>query len=159
LQRPRENTGVFSWFTTVDHKKIGILYGVTALAFFVIGGIEALLIRVQLWGPERHRPHREPVQPDLHDARHDMVFLMGMPLSIAFGNYLIPLMIARRGCRVPAHQHVRVLGVPAGRCVLYSSFVLGGAPNGGWFGYAPLTSTPISKGFLPGHGPDSGPSA
>ena len=57
LRRPRETTGVWSWFTTVDHKKIGILYGVTALVFFLVGGIEALLIRVQLVGPERHGAH------------------------------------------------------------------------------------------------------
>ena len=70
LRRPKSTTGFWSWFTTVDHKKIGILYGGTALVFFVIGGIEALLIRLQLAGPERHGAHRVAVQHAVHDARH-----------------------------------------------------------------------------------------
>jgi cytochrome c oxidase subunit 1 len=60
LRRPKSTTGFWSWFTTVDHKKIGILYIMTALGFFIVGGIEALLIRLQL------------AQPNgiVHDARH-----------------------------------------------------------------------------------------
>src|SRR6266576_3729239 len=122
LERPRATTGKFSWVTTVDHKKIAIMYATLALAFFVVGGIEALFIRLQL------------AQPDgtiLSAARYNefftmhgttMVFLLGMPIAAAFGNFLVPL--------------------------------LGGAPDGGWFGYAPLTSTPLSTGYLPGRGAD-----
>jgi len=51
LRRPKATTGFWSWFTTIDHKKIAIMYGTTALAFFVVGGIEALLLRLQLAGP------------------------------------------------------------------------------------------------------------
>jgi cytochrome c oxidase subunit 1 len=154
LRRPRETTGVYSWFTTIDHKKIGILYGVTALAFFVIGGIEALLIRVQLWGPDGTVLTANQYNQIFTMHGTTMIFLMGMPLSIAFGNYLIPLMIGARDVAFPRINMFGYWVFLLGGVFLYSSFVLGGAPNGGWFGYAPLTSTPMSKGFLPGHGPD-----
>lgn len=154
LRRPRETTGAFSWITTVDHKKIGILYGVTALAFFVIGGIEALLIRVQLWGPNGTVLTANQYNQIFTMHGTTMVFLMGMPLSVAFGNYLIPLMIGARDVAFPRINMFGYWVFLLGGAFLYSSFVLGGAPNGGWFGYAPLTSTPMSKGFLPGHGPD-----
>jgi cytochrome c oxidase subunit 1 len=154
LRRPRETTGVFSWFTTIDHKKIGILYGSTALMFFVIGGIEALLIRVQLWGPNGTVLTANQYNQIFTMHGTTMVFLMGMPLSIAFGNYLIPLMIGARDVAFPRLNMFGYWVFLLGGLFLYSSFVLGGAPNGGWFGYAPLTSTPMSKGFLPGHGPD-----
>jgi cytochrome c oxidase subunit 1 len=154
LQRPRATTGVWSWFTTVDHKKIGILYGATALAFFVIGGIEALLIRVQLWGPNGTVLTANQYNQVFTMHGTTMIFLMGMPLSIAFGNYLIPLMIGARDVAFPRISMFGYWVFLLGGIFLYSSFVLGGAPNGGWFGYAPLTSTPMSKGFLPGHGPD-----
>jgi cytochrome c oxidase subunit 1 len=145
---------VFSWFTTIDHKKIGILYGATALMFFVIGGIEALLIRVQLWGPNGTVLTANQYNQIFTMHGTTMVFLMGMPLSIAFGNYLIPLMIGARDVAFPRINMFGYWVFLLGGLFLYSSFVLGGAPNGGWFGYAPLTSTPLSKGFLPGHGPD-----
>src|SRR6476619_8649613 len=79
LQRPRETTGVYSWFTTVDHKKIGILYGTTALAFFVIGGIEALLIRLQLWSPDGTVLTANQYNQIFTMHGTTMVFLMGMP--------------------------------------------------------------------------------
>jgi cytochrome c oxidase subunit 1 len=154
LRRPRETTGAFSWFTTVDHKKIGILYGVTALFFFLVGGIEALLIRVQLWGPNGTVLTANQYNQIFTMHGTTMIFLMGMPLSIAFGNYLIPLMIGARDVAFPRINMFGYWVFLLGGVFLYSSFVLGGAPNGGWFGYAPLTSTPMSKGFLPGHGPD-----
>jgi cytochrome c oxidase subunit I len=154
LQRPRETTGVFSWYTTVDHKKIGILYGTTALLFFVIGGIEALLIRLQLWGPDGTVLTSNQYNQIFTMHGTTMVFLMGMPLAIAFGNYLVPLMIGARDVAFPRVNMFGYWVFLLGGLFLYSSFVLGGAPNGGWFGYAPLTSTPMSRGFLPGHGPD-----
>ena len=83
-----------------------------------------------------------------------MVFLVGMPLAVAFGNYLIPLMIGARDVAFPRLNMFGYWVVLFGGLFIYSSFFLGGAPNGGWFGYTPLTSTPISGGALPGHGPD-----
>src|SRR6185436_6285936 len=131
---------------TVDHKKIGILYGGLALIFFAVAGTEALLIRLQLAGPNG---------TVLTASQYNtMIFLVGMPLPTAFGNYLIPLQI---GARDVAFLRLNMFGFwvfALGGLFIYSGFVLGGAPNGGWFGYTPLTSIPMTGGALPGHGPD-----
>ncbi|MCC6339757.1 MAG: cytochrome c oxidase subunit I [Acidimicrobiia bacterium] len=154
LRRPRATTGFWSWFTTVDHKKIGILYGATALLFLCLGGIEALLIRTQLAQPDG--TVLTAAQYNIAFTMHGttMVFLMGMPLAVAFGNYLVPLQI---GARDVAFPRINMLGYWIflfGGIFIYSSIFLGGAPNGGWFGYTPLTSSPISAGVLPGRGAD-----
>jgi cytochrome c oxidase subunit I len=154
LRRPRATTGVSSWFTTVDHKKIGILYGATAVTFLVIGGIEAMLIRLQLAGPNGTLLTASQYNTMFTMHGTTMVFLMGMPLAIAFGNYFVPLQIGARDVAFPRLNAFGYWVVLFGGLFIYSSFLLGGAPNGGWFGYASLNSAPISSGFLPGRGPD-----
>ncbi|MBW3575096.1 MAG: cbb3-type cytochrome c oxidase subunit I, partial [Actinobacteria bacterium] len=94
--RPSSNQGWRSWITTVDHKKIGILYGATAMTFFAIGGLEALLIRAQL-----AQPNGQVLDPEIYNQMFTMhgttmVFLVIMPMLAAFSNYLIPLMIGAR---------------------------------------------------------------
>ena len=154
LRRPTSTTGFWSWFTTVDHKKIGILYGATALFFLVFGGVEALLIRVQLAVP--NGTVLTAAQYNTMFTMHGttMVFLMGMPLSVALANYFVPLQIGARDVAFPRLNMLGYWIVLFGGIFMYSSFFLGGAPNGGWFGYTPLTSTPISGGALPGMGPN-----
>jgi cytochrome c oxidase subunit 1 len=154
LERPKKTTGVWSWFTTVDHKKIAILYGATALVFFVAGGVEALLIRLQLARPEGTLLSANQYNQLFTMHGTTMVFLLGMPLASAFGNYLIPLMIGARDVAFPRLNMFGYWVFLFGGIFLYSSFILGGAPNTGWFGYAPLSSTPMDQGFLPGRGPD-----
>ncbi|MFL6242659.1 MAG: cbb3-type cytochrome c oxidase subunit I, partial [Acidimicrobiia bacterium] len=155
LRRPQATTGFWSWFTTIDHKKIGIMYGTTAVAFLVIGGIEALLLRLQLAGPNGTLLTAAQYNELFTMHGTTMVFLMGMPLAVAFGNYLIPLQIGARDVAFPRLNAFGYWGFLMGGLFIYSSFIIGGsAPNGGWFGYTPLTSTPIGRGFLPGHGPD-----
>src|SRR3954468_13545535 len=154
LRRPKRITGFASWFTTVDHKKIGILYGGTALMFFVLGGVEALLIRLQLAGPNGTVLTASQYNTMFTMHGTTMVFLLGMPLAVAFGNYFIPLQIGARDVAFPRLNMLGYWIVLFGGLFIYSSFFLGGAPNGGWFGYAPLTSTPLDSGFLPGRGPD-----
>jgi cytochrome c oxidase subunit 1 len=154
LRRPKATTGFWSWFTTIDHKKIGLMYGVTAMAFFVIGGVEALLLRLQLATPNGTLLTASQYNQLFTMHGTTMVFLMGMPLSVAFGNYLIPLQIGARDVAFPRLNAFGYWGFLFGGIFLYSSFFLGGAPDGGWFGYTPLTSTPLSDGFLPGRGPD-----
>jgi cytochrome c oxidase subunit 1 len=154
LRRPKATTGFWSWFTTVDHKKIGILYGATALGFFVLGGVEALLIRLQLAGPNGSVLTAAQYNTMFTMHGTTMVFLVGMPLAVAFGNYLIPLQIGARDVAFPRLNMFGYWVVLFGGLFMYSSFFLGGAPNGGWFGYTPLTSTPISGGALPGQGPN-----
>ncbi|MCU1428086.1 MAG: cytochrome oxidase subunit [Actinomycetia bacterium] len=154
LERPKRTTGVWSWFTTVDHKKIAIMYGTTALLFFLAGGIEALLIRLQLARPDGTVLTANQYNQLFTMHGTTMVFLLGMPLAAAFGNYLIPLMIGARDVAFPRLNMLGYWVFVFGGLFIYSSFFLGGAPNGGWFGYTPLTSTPLAQGFLPGRGPD-----
>ena len=142
--RPRGGTGWRDWITTVDHKKIGILYGVAALFFFVVGGIEALLIRLQL-----ATPNGTVLGADMYNqvfTMHGvtMIFLAAMPLSAAFANYLIPLQIGARDVAFPRLNALSFWVFLAGGIVLNLSWVLGGAPDGGWFGYAPNTGIVFS---------------
>jgi len=142
--RPRGGNGWRDWITTVDHKKIGILYGVAALFFFVVGGIEALLIRLQL-----ATPNGTVLGADMYNqvfTMHGvtMIFLAAMPLSAAFANYLIPLQIGARDVALPRLNALSFWVFLAGGIVLNLSWVLGGAPDGGWFGYAPNTGIVFS---------------
>ncbi len=156
LHRPTKSTGFWSWFTTVDHKKIGILYVVTAFVFLLVGGIEALLIRLQLAGPNGKVLTAAMYNQLFTMHGTTMVFLMGMPLAVGFGNYLLPLMIGARDVAFPRLNMFGYWAFLMGGLFVYSSFLPwnGGAPNAGWFGYTPLSSAPIGNGFLPGHGAD-----
>src|ERR671918_791133 len=149
FRRPRATSGLASWLTTVDHKRIGILYGVTAFIFFLLGGIEALLLRVQLAGPNGTFLDADTYNQVFTMHGLTMIFLVVMPLSSAFFNYLIPLQIGARDVAFPRLNAFSYWVFLVGGIFLYSSFFLGGAPNGGWFGYAPLSS---GEGFLPGTG-------
>jgi cytochrome c oxidase subunit 1 len=147
LRRPTATTGFWSWFTTVDHKKIGILYGITAFAFFIIGGSEALLIRLQL-----AQPNQDILSASVYNEMFTMhgitmVFLVVMPLSAAFFNYLIPLMIGARDVAFPRLNAYSYWAFLFGGLFIYSSWFLGGAPNGGWFGYPPNSTVDPSLGM------------
>jgi cytochrome c oxidase subunit 1 len=144
FRRPTSTAGFWGWVTTVDHKRIGILYGVTAFAFFLVGGLEALLIRMQL-----AKPNGTVVSADAYNqifTMHGltMIFLVVMPLSAAFFNYMLPLMIGARDVAFPRLNAFSYWLFLFGGLFLYSSFLLGGAPAGGWFGYAPLSLQPAS---------------
>jgi cytochrome c oxidase subunit I len=130
--------------TTVDHKRIGILYGVTSFSFFLVGGSEALLIRAQLARPNGHVVTAEAYNELFTMHGLTMIFLVVMPLSAAFFNYLIPLMIGARDVAFPRLNAFSYWTFLFGGLFLYSSFLLGGAPAGGWFGYAPLSEQPAS---------------
>src|SRR5512134_2143733 len=140
-------TGLWSWITTVDHKRIGILYGTTAFLFFLIGGLEALLLRVQLGTAENTF-----LSPELYNQLFTMhgttmIFLAVMPLSAMFFNYLIPLMIGARDVAFPRLNAFSYWVFLLGGLLLNSSFLVNAAPNAGWFGYANLTSTQYSPGL------------
>ncbi|MFN8532416.1 MAG: cytochrome c oxidase subunit I [Dehalococcoidia bacterium] len=137
-------TGLWSWLTTVDHKRIGILYGASAFIFFLIGGIEALLVRVQLFMPGSH-----VLTPDQYNQLFTMhgttmVFLAIMPMNAALLNYLVPLMIGARDVAFPRLNAFSFWCFLAGGLLMNLSFLVGGAPDFGWFGYAPLTSKQFS---------------
>jgi cytochrome c oxidase subunit 1 len=142
-----EATGLLSWLTTVDHKRIGILYGVSAFVFFLIGGIEALIIRLQL-----ARPHNGVVGAETFNALFTMhgttmVFLAIMPLNAAFFNYMIPLMIGARDVAFPRLNALSYWIFLAGGLFLNLSWLVGTPPDGGWFGYANLTTRQFSPGL------------
>jgi len=147
LRRPTHPMGVWSWITTVDHKRIGILYGISAFVFFLIGGIEALLIRVQLAKPNGTVLSAEMYNQIFTMHGTTMIFLVVMPMSAAFFNYLVPLQIGARDVAFPRLNAFSYWLFLFGGIFLYSSFLLGGAPDGGWFGYAPNTSITFSPGY------------
>ena len=147
LRRPAESEkGVWSWITTVDHKRLGIMYGAASLIFFVIGGIEALLIRLQLAVPNGTVLTADTYNQMFTMHGTTMVFLVVMPLSSAFFNYFLPLQLGARDVAFPRLNAFSWWAFILGGIFIYSSFFLGGAPNGGWFGYAPNTSITYSPG-------------
>ena len=93
IERPVNPTGIWGWLTTIDHKRIGILYGVTAFIMFLVGGVEALLIRTQLIGPDMEYVSAEVFNQLFTMHGTTMIFLAIMPLGAAFFNYIIPLQI------------------------------------------------------------------
>ncbi|MFA9429283.1 cytochrome c oxidase subunit I [Egicoccus sp. AB-alg2] len=145
FSRPTRLTGWSSWLTTTDHKKIGIMYFVTVLVFFFLGGLEATIIRLQLAQAEQTLVTAEVYNQLFTMHGLTMVFLVVMPLSAAFFNYLIPLQIGARDVAFPRLNAFSYWMYVVGGVVLYASFFLGGAPNGGWFGYAPLSIDDVSN--------------
>jgi cytochrome c oxidase subunit I len=140
-----EERGLYAWVATVDHKKIGILYVVTALAFLLIGGGEALAMRLQL-----ARPNATLIDPDTFNQLFTMhgttmIFLVAMPALSGFANYLVPLMIGARDMAFPRLNAMSYWLLPFGGFLLHFSLMAGGAPSAGWFGYAPLTEMGFSS--------------
>src|SRR3982074_1089952 len=122
---------VASWLTTVDHKRIGILYGTSAFIFFLIGGIEALIMRLQL-----ARPHNPLVGPERFNELFTMhgttmIFLAVMPLSSAFFNYMIPLMIGARDVAFPRLNALSYWIFLSGALFLNLSFLVDAVPDRG----------------------------
>ena len=159
---PPEAKGTFleylhSWVITVDHKRLGILYVLYSFIFLLVGGAEALTMRVQLARPDNHF-----ISPEVYNrffTMHGttMVFLMGMPMLIGFINYLVPLMIGARDMAFPRLNAFSFWMTAFGGLLLYYSFIggnglyaAGTAPDVGWFAYAPLTE----RAFSPGHSTD-----
>jgi cytochrome c oxidase subunit I len=144
-----------TWLTTTDHKRIGLLYFWTAFVFFLIGGLEALVIRAQLASPAGIGVSAEAYNQLFTMHGTTMVFLALMPLSAAFFNYIIPLQIGARDVAFPRLNAFSYWVFLLGGLFLNASFVAGPlfgagtfsvAPDGGWFGYANLTSKQFSPG-------------
>jgi cytochrome c oxidase subunit 1/cytochrome c oxidase subunit I+III len=134
-----------AWLSTVDHKRIGVLYMLTGLFFLIVGGVEALVIRLQLAVPNNNL-----VAPDtfnqlftLHGTT--MIFLVAMPLLFGFVNYILPLQIGARDMAFPRLNAFGYWCQPFGGILLHFSILAGGAPAVGWFSYAPLSETPYSS--------------
>src|SRR5690606_19356465 len=139
--------GIWSWISTVDHKRIGTLYLVTSMFFFLVGGIEALLIRIQLTEPESTFISASTYNQLFTMHGTTMIFRVVMPLSAAFFNYLIPLMIGARDVAFPRLNAFSYWVYLFGAIFINVSWFVGAPPDGGWFGYANLSSTTYSPGF------------
>jgi cytochrome c oxidase subunit I len=135
---------VASWLTTVDHKRIGILYGSSAFIFFLIGGTEALIMRLQLARPDNTLVSAQTFNELFTMHGTTMVFLAIMPMSAAFFNYMIPLMIGARDVAFPRLNALSYWIFISGGLFLHVSFLAKAVPDGGWFGYANLTSAQFS---------------
>ena len=149
-RRPVETTGWRSWLFTVDHKQLGLMYGITAFVFFLVGGLEAFMIRLQL-----AQPNGKVLSADAYNQMFTMhattmVFLFVMPMAAGFANYFVPLQIGARDVAFPRINAFGYWCFLAGGLFLNSSWLLGGAADGGWFMYAPNSSAL----FSPSHGVD-----
>ncbi len=139
IKRPVSTEGIWGWVTTVDHKKIGILYGVSAFIFFILGGIEALLMRVQLSSADSTFMDAGTYNSLFTMHGTTMVFMVVMPAGAAFFNFLIPLMIGARDVAFPRLNAFSYWLYLFGALLMNFSFFVGAFPDMGWFGYAPLT--------------------
>jgi cytochrome c oxidase subunit I len=136
--------GLLSWVATVDHKRIGLLYLFTTLFFFLVGGVEALLVRVQLAAPNGKFLSPQAYNQVFTMHGTTMIFLVVMPMLIGFANYLVPLMIGARDMAFPRLNAMSYWLLLFGGLLLYFSWVAGGAPAAGWFSYSPLSERPFS---------------
>ncbi|MFZ0014294.1 MAG: cbb3-type cytochrome c oxidase subunit I [Acidimicrobiia bacterium] len=174
FRRPKSTSGFWGWVTTVDHKKIGIMYGYAAFTFFIIGGIEALLLRIQL-----AQANSEFLTAGAYNALFTMhgttmIFLFVMPVGAAFMNYLLPLLIGARDVAFPRLNALSWWIFFFGGIFLYSTFIFGtsvppispggitgnlaagggpgsfnflaSSPDAGWFGYQPNAGPLYSPG-------------
>src|SRR6202161_428338 len=145
------------WVTTVDHKRLGILYILFALVFLLVGGVEATIMRLQLI-----RPRNDLVSPEVFNRMFTMhgttmIFFVAMPVLCGFANYLVPLMIGARDMAFPRLNAFSFWLSFLGALLLYFSFFggsglygAGSAPDVGWWSYAPLGA----RAFSPGHSSD-----
>ena len=142
--------GMLAWVSSVDHKQIGIMYLVASLIFFIVGGVEALAIRVQLAKPVNHFLSAQAYDEIFTMHGTTMIFLVVVPVLIGLATYFVPLMIGARDVVFPRLNALSFWVFAFGGLLLYFSFMAGGAPAVGWFSYAPLSEQPYS----PSVGPD-----
>jgi cytochrome c oxidase subunit 1 len=137
---------VHRWMTTVDHKRIGVLYLGTTFVFFLIGGIEALLMRFQLVWPQMNLLN--PIGYNQLFTMHGvtMIFFVVTPMMFGFGNAVGPLMIGARDVAFPRLNAMSYWMFVFGGCMMYYSFLTGGSPDVGWFAYTPLSGPTFSRG-------------
>jgi cytochrome c oxidase subunit I+III len=143
-----ERPGVLGWLTTVDHKRIGLLYFFTSLAFLGAGGVEALLMRTQL-----AQPNNTVLSPETYNQMMTMhgvtmIFLFVIPMTTgAFGNYLLPLMLGARDMAFPRLNALSYWLFLGAGLFLYASVFMHTAPDCGWFCYTPLNTSTYDPGL------------
>jgi len=137
----KRHTGIMDWLTTVDHKKIGILYLIAGGFFFLVGGLEAILIRLQLIAPQLHLVGAQTFNELITMHGTTMIFLAAMPMIFGIMNAIVPLQIGARDVAFPFLNSLGFWTFLFGGLLLNISFIVGSVPDGGWTMYAPLSST------------------
>ena len=139
--------GIRGWLSTVDHKEIGLRYLVTAFIFLIAGGIEALVMRIQLAGPNAHvlTPEQYNQLFTMHGST--MIIWYAFPVLSGFSNYLWPLIFGSRDMAFPRLNAFSYWVFAASGIFLYTSFAVGAAPDAGWFNYVPYASKPYNPGI------------
>lgn len=137
--------GLLEWIATVDHKQIGLLYVMGTFFFFLVGGVEALLMRIQLMQPEMR--FLSPTDYNQIFTMHGvtMIFFVVMPMLLGVANYVVPLQIGARDMAYPRLNALSFWMFVSGGVILYYSFLAGGAPDAGWFAYVPLSGQPYTS--------------
>ena len=142
--------GWLSWVSSVDHKQLGIMYLLGAFVFFLVAGVLALLMRIQLAVPNNHFLSPQVYNQFFTMHGTTMIFLVVVPLLVGFATYMVPLMIGARDMAFPRLNALSFWVQLFGGLMLYFSFatsgINGGAPATGWFSYAPLSETAYSYG-------------
>jgi cytochrome c oxidase subunit I+III len=141
-----DEPGIPGFFNTVDHKRIGERYVYTCFIFFVLSGVLALVLRVQL-----ARPNESVLSPEAYNELFSMhgigmIFLFNTPVLAGFGNYLVPLMLGTRDMAYPRLNAFSYWVFVLSGVFFLASFVVGHPPDAGWFEYPPL----IEKAYSPG---------
>ena len=143
----RRAPGIIGWITSTDHKEIGLRFIVTAMFFFTLAGLLALMMRVQL-----ARPNNRVLGPDLYNqffTTHGtaMMFLFAVPIMEGFGLYFVPLMVGTRNVAFPRLMNFGYYVYLIAGCALFTGLVCNMGPDMGWFSYVPLAG----PAFAPGH--------
>jgi cytochrome c oxidase subunit I len=142
--------GWLSWVSSVDHKQLGIMYLLGAFVFFLVAGVLALLMRIQLAVPNNNFLSPQVYNQFFTMHGTTMIFLVVVPLLVGFATYMVPLMIGARDMAFPRLNALSFWVQIFGGLMLYFSFatsgINGGAPEVGWFAYAPLSETAYSYG-------------
>ncbi|UGS37646.1 cytochrome c oxidase subunit I [Capillimicrobium parvum] len=146
----RQRSGLMDWLTTTDHKKIGILYLVTTFVFFILGGVEALMIRLQLGTAQNTLLTPETYNQLFTMHGTTMIFLFVVPIMAGFGNYFVPLMIGARDMAFPRLNALSFWLLLSGGLVFYASIFFT-PPEAGWTSYTPLSL----EAFSPSGGQDA----
>ena len=144
IPRPTSYAGVWGWLTTVDHKRIGVLYGTSALVLMLLAGIEAGVMRMQLAQPDSGLISGARFNQMFTMHATVMVFMVIMPLSAAFFNFVIPLAIGARDVAFPRLNALSYWLFLFGAILMHVSFLVDQVPDAGWFSYANLTEKPFS---------------
>jgi cytochrome c oxidase subunit I+III len=142
----RDAPGLVGFLTSVDHKKIGMRYIYTAFVFFFLAGVQALVMRVQLSAPEQHLLNAQSYNQLFTMHGTSMIFLFNTPVLAGFGNYLLPLQLGTRDMAFPRLNAFSYWIFVLAGTFMYTGEFIGHAPDGGWFGYVPLTARAFSPG-------------